>query len=84
VVTDDSAIPEGVAHMRAALERTRAVGRQLVGLNLSDATALATRSGCRLRVVKSDGKGFLVDLSLCANRINVETEDGIVVETSAG
>jgi hypothetical protein len=35
-------------------------------------------------VVKSDGKGPLLDLSLCTNRINVETEGGIVVEASAG
>jgi hypothetical protein len=34
VITDASAIPEAVAPMRTTLERTRAVGRQLVGLEL--------------------------------------------------
>jgi len=70
--------------MRAALERTRAVGSQLVGLNVHDATELAARSGCRLRLVKRDGRGFVVTADLCTTRINVETEGGIVVETSAG
>jgi hypothetical protein len=83
-MTDDRAIPEPLVRIGAALERTRAVGRQLVGLNLHDANELAAQSGCQLREVKRDGKGFVVTLSLCTNRINVETESGLVIETSAG
>jgi hypothetical protein len=34
--------------------------------------------------VKRDGKGFVETADFCTNRINIETEDGVVVETSAG
>jgi RimJ/RimL family protein N-acetyltransferase len=54
-----------------------------VGLNLHDANELAAQSGCQLREIKRDGKGFVVTASLYTNRINVETESGVVVETSA-
>ena len=84
VVTDDPAIPEALAWMWAARERTRAVGRQLVGLNLHDANELATRSGCQLREVQRDGKGFVVTADFCTNRIDIETEGGIVVGASPG
>jgi hypothetical protein len=70
--------------MRAALERTGAVGRELVGLNLHDANDRAARSGCHLRVVKRDGKGLTVTADLRMNRINIETEGDVVVATSAG
>jgi hypothetical protein len=83
-MTDDSAILEALAPIRAALERTRAVGRQLVGLNLHEANELATRSGCRLRVVKRDGKTLIVTADLATNRINIETDGDVVVETFAG
>jgi hypothetical protein len=33
----DARIPEGSEYLRAALERTQAVARQLVGLHLHDA-----------------------------------------------
>jgi hypothetical protein len=83
-MTDDRAIPEALAWMWEAVERTRAVARQLVGLNLHDANELAARSGCQLREVKRDGKGFVVTADFCTNRINIETEGGVVVETTAG
>jgi outer membrane lipoprotein SlyB len=70
--------------MRAAAERTRAVGGQLVGLHLHDANELAARSGCRLRVVRRDGKGLVVTAELDLSRINVEIEGDIVVESSSG
>jgi hypothetical protein len=83
-MTDDSAISEALAPLRAALERTRAVGRQLVGLNLHDANELATRSGCRLRVVERNGKGLIVTADLVTNRINIATDGDIVVATYEG
>jgi hypothetical protein len=83
-MTDGRPIPEGLARMLAAHERTRAVARELVGLNLHDANELAAQSGCQLREVKRDSKGFVVTADFCTNRINIETENGVVVETSAG
>jgi hypothetical protein len=83
-VTDDPAIPDTFVRMRAALERTRAVAHQLVGLNLHDANELAVRSGCQLREVKRDGEGGPITADFCTNRINIETEDGIIVGASAG
>jgi hypothetical protein len=84
VVTDDPTIREALARMRAALERTSAVGRQLVGLNLHEANELAARSACQLCEVKRNRRGLVVTADLRMNRINVETDGGIVVETSAG
>jgi hypothetical protein len=81
-VTDERAIPEALARMRVTLERTRAVGQQLVGLNVHDANALAARSGCELREVKRDGTRLPVLSDFRTNRINIETEGGVVVEAS--
>jgi hypothetical protein len=83
-VTDDPAIAEALSRVGAALERTRAVGRQLIGLQLDDARELATQSGCHLRVVRRDGKGLAVTADLDTSRINVETEDDVVVMSSSG
>jgi hypothetical protein len=83
-VTDDPAIADALSRVGAALERTRAVGLQLVGLQLDDARELATQSGCHLRVVRRDGKGLAVTANLDTRRINVETEDDVVVMSSSG
>jgi hypothetical protein len=83
-VTHDPRIAEALENVGMALERTRAVGRQLIGLQLEDARELATRSRCSLRVVRRDGKALAITADLCTNRINVETEDDIVVGSSSG
>jgi hypothetical protein len=83
-VTHDPEIAEALENVRTSLDRTRAVGRQLIGLHLEDAQELATRLRCRLRVVRRDGKALAISADLCTNRINVETEDDIVVESSSG
>lgn len=83
-VPDDARIPADLEWVRAALERTQTVGRQLVGLNLHDANDLASQSGCQLRVVKRDGKGITVTADLATNRINIETEGDIVVAARPG
>jgi hypothetical protein len=83
-MTDDRPIPEGLARMLAAHERTRAVARELVGFNLHDANELVARSGRQLREVKRDGKGFEMTADFCTGRINIETENGVVVETWVG
>jgi hypothetical protein len=51
---------------------------------LDDARELATQSGCHLRVVRRDGKGLAVTANLDTRRINVETEDDVVVMSSSG
>jgi hypothetical protein len=47
-----------------------------------DANALAARSGCELREAKRDGKRLPVLADFHMNRINIETEGGVVVEAS--
>jgi hypothetical protein len=84
VLSDDVEVPEGLAWMLEAVERTRAVARQLVGLNLHEANELAARSRCQLREVRRDGKGSVITADWRSNRINIETENGVVVETSVG
>jgi hypothetical protein len=83
-VTGDGEVPEALAWMQEAVERTRAVARQLVGLNLHDANELAARSACLLREVRRDGEGSVITADFCTGRINIETENGVVVETSVG
>jgi hypothetical protein len=83
-VAHDREIPEALNRRLALLERTAAVGRQLVGLHMDDARALATRSGCHLRVVKRNGKGLVATTELDPKRINVSIDDDIVVHYSTG
>ena len=73
-------IPEGLEYLRARLERRHEVGRQLIGLTVKDATEVATRSRCTLRLVRLDGKGLIVTADLRFNRVDVSVEDGIVVD----
>ena len=84
MVTDDSAIPDVLPGLRTALDRTRAVGMQLVGLSVHDANELAARSRCELREVRRDGKWFAITADLRTNRINIETEGGVVISASVG
>jgi hypothetical protein len=79
VVTHDR-LPAELEHVRATLEHTEAVGRQLIGLHLEDAEELAIRSDCHVRVVT----GSIVTAGLDRRRINVRTEDGIVVDFRTG
>jgi hypothetical protein len=77
-------LPGGLEHLKARLEHTHAVGRQLIGLRLDDARELAAASRCHLRLVRREGPGSIVTTELDANRINVTVEDGIVVGVSTG
>jgi hypothetical protein len=77
-------IPESLHYLRAALERSHAVGQRLIGLHLEDARELAARSGCHLRVVRRTGPGSIVTAELDWNRFNVEIEDDVVVYSSSG
>jgi hypothetical protein len=79
VVTHDP-WPADFDHMRVTLERTHAVGRRLIGLHVDDARELATRSHGHFRIIT----GSIVTAELDMRRINVRTEDDIVVEFSTG
>jgi hypothetical protein len=83
VVTHDP-LPADLDHLRATLERSRAVGRQLLGLHVEDARELASRSHRLVRVVPRSGPGSTLTLELDTNRINVRTEDDIVVDFWTG
>jgi hypothetical protein len=84
VVSRVRRLPGGLEHLKARLEHTRAVSRQLIGLRLDDARELAAASRCHVRVFRRDGPGSIRTLELDANRINVTVEDDIVVEVSTG
>lgn len=83
-MTDEDAAGPGLSHIQEPLERTRAFGRQLVGLHVDDAGETATRAGYLFRVVRRDGESLIVTMDLRTNRVNVELEDDIVVAFSAG
>jgi hypothetical protein len=84
VVSRVRRLPGGLEHLKARLEHTHVVSRQLIGLRLDDARELAAASRCNLRVFRRDGPGSIRTSELDANRINVTVEDDIVVEVSTG
>jgi hypothetical protein len=61
-------------------KRAEAVSRQLIGLRVEDARELAARSQCLVRVIRRDGTSMPVTLALAPHRIDVATEDDIVVD----
>ena len=79
VVTHDP-WPADLDHIRATLERTHAVGGRLIGLHGDDARELATRSHCHFRIITDS----IVTAELDRRRINVRTEDDIVVDLTTG
>jgi hypothetical protein len=68
------------AMMGQARGRAEAVGRQIIGLRVEDARELAARSQCLVRVVRRDGKSLIVTLDLVPHRIDVSTEDDIIID----
>jgi len=78
-VTDDP-LPADLDHIRVALERTHAVGRRLIGLQVDDARKRATQSHRHFRVVTNP----IMTAELDMRRVNVRTEDDIVVDFSTG
>jgi hypothetical protein len=79
-VVTENRWPADLGHIRATMERTHAVGRRLIGLHVDEARDLATRSHCHFRVVT----GSIQTAELDMRRINVRTEDGVVVGFSTG
>jgi hypothetical protein len=63
-----------------ALRRAQAVAPQLIGLSGKDARQLAARSRCIIRAVRIDGRSLMVPADYAAHRIDVATQDGIIVE----
>lgn len=59
--------------MTAALERTQAAARRLIGAPPLRRKRARNRSGCQLRVVERDGEGLAVTANLATNRIDIET-----------
>ena len=79
-VVTDNPWPADLAHIRATMERTHAVGRRLIGLHVDEARDLATRSHCHFRLVT----GSIQTAELDRRRINVRAEDDVVVSFSTG
>ena len=80
LVVTDNPWPADLGHIPATMERTHAVGRRLIGLHVHEARDLATRSHCHFRVVT----GSIQTAELDMRRINVRTEDDVVVGFSTG
>lgn len=54
----------------------------IVGERLEDASATAEGHGCSLREVIRDGEDLVVTADYVPDRINVETEDGTIIEVT--
>jgi hypothetical protein len=76
----DDPLPADLDHIRVTLEHTHAVGRRLIGLHADDARKLAIQSHCHFRVVTNP----IMTAELDMRRVNVRTEDDIVVDFSTG
>jgi hypothetical protein len=63
-----------------ARRRAEAVARQLIGLSGRDARELAVRSKCIIRAVRVDGKSLIVTADYAPYRIDVATQDGVIVD----
>jgi hypothetical protein len=63
-----------------ARRRAEAVAPHLIGLSSKDARELAARSRCIIRAVRIDGKSLLVTADYAPHRIDVATQDGIIVD----
>jgi hypothetical protein len=57
---------------------------QLLGLPLEAAIAAAIGDGYVVRLVKQDGREFVLTMDFATRRINLEVEGGIVVAASPG
>lgn len=63
----------------AGKDTARFDARKLLGEPIADATALARRHGCSVRVVRRDGKDLIQTMDYSSARINVEERAGKVV-----
>jgi hypothetical protein len=63
--------------------RAEAVARQLVGLPAKDARELAARFRCIIRAVRIDGRSLVVTADYAPHRIDVATQDGVIVDVLA-
>ncbi len=66
------------------MARTNARSRELLGLTVDKATQLATGWGYQVRIVREDGDWFVLTMDLQSRRINLEIENGLVVQAGAG
>ena len=63
-----------------ARRRAEAVAPQLIGLSSKDGRELAARFRCIIRAVRIDGKSLVVTADYAPHRIDVATQDGIIVD----
>lgn len=58
---------------------TKPIHELIIGLPLNDARTLCLYYGYKLRVAKQDGEPYLLTCDYNSKRVNVEVEDGNVV-----
>jgi hypothetical protein len=63
-----------------AQKRAAAVASELVGLSGKEARELAARSRCIIRAVRIDGRSLVITADYAPHRIDVATEEGIIVD----
>jgi hypothetical protein len=63
-----------------ARRQAEAVARQLIGLSGKEARELAARSKCTIRAVRVDGRSLIVTADYAPHRIDVATQDGVIVD----
>ncbi len=63
---------------------TTALAESLIGLTVQDAQAAATDAGLGFRVVSNDGEALLVTMDYRIDRVNVDVQDGEVVDARVG
>lgn len=63
-----------------ARRRAEEIAQRLVGLSGKKARELVAQSRCIIRAVRIDGRPLIVTADYAPNRINVGTQDGIIVD----
>jgi len=76
--------PRSRSEFEEQMARTNARSRELLGLTADKATELATGWGYQVRIVRQDGDWFVLTMDLQSRRINLEIENGLLVQAGAG
>lgn len=71
-------------HSIYASDDSKAMARKIIGMRYNDACAEADKSGFSLRVYKMDGRHRICTRDYRTDRINVNVEDGKIVDTHVG
>ena len=73
-------VPEST---QRALERTERFAESLIGLDEQDAVAASAAQGFAVRIARRDGESFVLRADLQFSRVNLDIENGIVIEVLA-